>query len=88
MRHETEVEAEAAALCDLAAAVSALLERLRAARGPGERDALRDEFTGRIDGIREALGRRYRLEDGRVEAVVARSLAHIMEVIQATPSRA
>jgi hypothetical protein len=88
MQHDVGAEVEAAALADIATAAAELLERLRATSDPDERQALRAEFDARVDGLREDLERRHGLDEGRAEAVIARSLARVVEVIHITPSGA
>ena len=78
-------EAEVAALGGVATAVTALLERLRAARGPTECATIRADFAAAIDGLRADLAARYGLDEGRSVAVVARSLARVIEAVRAAP---
>ena len=88
MPRDEDPNAEADALDNLAAAVTELLERLRDAGDPSERHTLRTEFNARIDGIREDLRRHHGLTEDRAGAVIGRSLARVIEVVRATPSRA
>jgi hypothetical protein len=86
MRDEAEVAVEVAALDAIATAVTVLLERLRAASDPTERAAIGAEFIATIDRIRADLAARHGLGEGRSGAIVARSLARVIEAVRAAPS--
>ena len=83
MPRDREPDAEHDALGHVADAVMELLEQLQTTSDASERTAQGREFTTQVDGIRADLRARQGLADREAEAVLARALARVGDLVRA-----